>query len=421
MKQSFNLAIIGIIQIITAVIPQILIVRLTGVEESTDVFFASQTISSVISTILIPSLSSVWLHKLSSSVGSMIDWRVNLGKSLGQSLILSLVFVFFTLLFLKPLISFMFPGFSLPQRDQAILFIFIFLIQMIFMVLSSQLSNAMRSKGQFSLVEVITLISSILALVLTVIFLPTFGLTSIALIMLFKAFFTFSIQWHYVQYQRPLIFISLKDSYSWSLIKPTLSGSPIYKLAPIVDRYWLSFSPSGFITLFGLCNSLTTALLQLLQVSIVSPRTAMFGILLHKGEIVKYKKSLFNGLYILAALVGIYILILLILKGVFINLSVDLLKLRYSDAEILWVLSLIYTLYLFSSAAGAMWVSAFNVNHDTKTPVILGLISFFFSLITKALSFIYFGPFGLVFAISFYYLSSMILQFIVYERKFGSS
>lgn len=421
MKQTILLGLIGVGQIATAVFPQILIIRLAGLNESTDVFFATITLTTAVGTILITALNGVWLHKFSSSTGNLNCWKIDLSKSLGQCMILLIPSIGLIFLLVNTIISFVFPGFNEDQRELAIYLVGIFLIQIVFTVLSSQLSSALRTLKKFVLVELVTLFSSVFALILIFVILPTFGLKGVAYIMLFKAILIFMVQWHFVNYQRPSILGGWNDKESWQLMKPVFGGSLIYKFAPIIDRYWLSFAPEGFLSLFGLCNSIINSLNQIIDVSIITPRTSLFGRFIKDGQHSQLSRSIQYGILLTLVLVSLYILILILAKDIFFDLTEYFLKIKSVNSKELWMMCLIMSIYLFSAASGNFLVSAFYAKRDTKTPVIIGMTSFFVSLFTKALAFWYLGPFGLVFAISAYFGISWILLFVVYIRKYGLS
>ena len=110
MKQTLNLAILSIVQIILGLLSNVIIIRFYGIGRETDLFISAQALPFVISNIVTTSLNSVWLGTLSEQRESKLKWHYILSKSLGQALILSILISSVFLIILKPINQLIFGG-----------------------------------------------------------------------------------------------------------------------------------------------------------------------------------------------------------------------------------------------------------------------------------------------------------------------
>ena len=408
LKKSLFLAIFGIIQILLGFLTNILIVRFYGVGIETDIFLVSQTLPQIITSIVVSTLNSVWLTNLSAQKFSKIKWNYILSKSLGQATVISIFISTLILILLKPLNYLFFNGFDELQRNKIAIYTSVFLLMMVFNILSSQLVNAFRTKNEFFYVEVINIIFSILILPIIIFIYKTKSLFFFSLLLCLKSFLILFFQMKFLKWPKINIIKGLSDKKSWYLMRPVFSGSVIYKFTPLIDRYFLSFSSVGMITLFTLSQSIISSISQIIEKSIVIETISNFGYLIKNKKYKLLDLSIKRNLLKILFIVCLFAIFLILFKGSIINYSSIFFNLNNKFSTDLWFFIILSIGLLHSSSSASIAVNAFYAFGDTKTPMITGLIGFLLSIIVKYFLFQYFGVYGLVLGITFHYILNFI-------------
>ena len=88
-----------------------------------------------------------------------------------------------------------------------------------------------------------------------------------------------------------------------------------------------------------------------------------------------------------------------------------------NDSYSLWLLLLLTGGQYVAGCLGALTAGAFYARGDTRTPTLLGSISFTLSIAVKILMFHYFAFYGLAIAISIYYCQSLLFMLIASRRR----
>jgi putative peptidoglycan lipid II flippase len=409
LKQSFILFIFGIVQLISGFFVNILIIRIYGVSLETDSYLTGQIIPNIILGIFVPALNGVWLPKLSSESNDLGKWKNVLSKSLGQAVILYVILSICLSIFLYYFIHLFFPGFSSIQLESVFCYTSINFCSIFFVLLSSQMVNALRTVNKFYIVEIISLAGAVLILPLLYIYGLRFSLIIFSLIMLVRNAIVFLFQMHFADWPKILILEGFRDKESWKLMKPVLFGSSIYKLAPLFDRFLLSFAPIGTITIYSLSFTFVNAGSQILEKSLVMPFVVKVGRLVESNNFKEIRSNIFKIIFQVTLLAIILVFFSISFRDVILSYFVILFKLTDSGAESLLLYSSLMAGYFCAVVLGALPVSVFYALKDSRTPLMIGVIGFFIGILLKLTGFFLFGIEGFILALSIYYVINLFL------------
>ena len=396
---------------------QLLIVRFSGAGAITDSYIAAQTIPSVIISILTSVLQSVWLPRLSSTSSDINSWMGEQSRALGQAGIVSLAAVLLVVVTMLHWLDLVFPGFTKVQLQTTTYFTYLLLIASLFNIQSAILTLSLRTKGLFVSAEVINLLGVAISLIAIFYALPIWGLVSAAWITVIRSVFVYISQLKLAKWPCISFREGWKLKQTWKSMRPLFIGTSIYKFSPLVDRHFASQAPTGSVTIFSLAQLAISAIATVIERSICVTITPSFSKYIknndYQGLKAIYKKNLWQITGVVLAL-GV---ILILTKSIFLIVTSNLLSLEAYLLEKIWILLVLFLGYLYSVASGTVLVAVFYALNDTKTPVYIGVIGFFFSLILKFSAFSYFGLNGLVAASSVYLTLNVCFYYIFLEKK----
>ncbi len=417
MTRSLLLGFVISLQLLFALMSQLLVFRLVGIGIHTDAYVAAQAVPVVFSAVVISALQSAWLPRLSRSSLELDGWRREQAAAQGQALILGgglMLVLAASIAVWMPLI---FPGFDDKQLQMTVVLCLVLLAASALNTLVALLSVALRVRNRFLAAELIAMTGTLLSLLAIYILLPRFGIISAVWIALGRAFLVYLAQLALANWPP----ISLRGGWycsdTWKLMRPLLFGASVYKMSPLVDRYWASFAQAGGITTLGLAQSAMGAVSTVLERSVCVPVIPSLSRSAHSGDYNKLRETYRRGSLKILVLVLAIDGAMLVFKPLFTALLMSLLRVQYEPAAALWMLCMLLSGYLFSSAAGSLVVSSFYAMGDTSTPMKIGVAGFAASILIKSAGFVLFELPGLAVAISIYYLGNMAALWWVLEKQ----
>jgi peptidoglycan biosynthesis protein MviN/MurJ (putative lipid II flippase) len=196
-----------------------------------------------------------------------------------------------------------------------------------------------------------------------------------------------------------------------------LAGSSIYKLGPLVDRFWTSQGPVGSLTLYNLAIAGAGAVATVLERAISMPVIPGLSRLWQAEDTAGFRRAYRGVLVRIFGLMLPVTLALVLLREPTTMMAGSLLAIAPAKAiMIFWVgAALVGT--IVAGAAGSTVASAFYAMGDTVTPVRIGVAGFVFGLGLKAVGFLAFGVVGLALATSAYYIFNFSVMAILLERR----
>lgn len=409
MRQSFYIAFVVALQLLATFAMQLLVVRLAGVNTSTDAYIAAQAVPSVLSAILMSALQSVWLPRLAVITDEPEQWQKEQAKAQGQSFIMAVGafgVLWGTHLLWQPLL---FPGFSAQQLQEVSLFCTPLFLAAAFNTQSALLTVALRAKGKFIAAESIATFGSIFALISVAYTLPEWGLMSVTWITAIRAVLVYGLQLWLAKWPGIDVKEGFKCRETWQLMRPLLFGASIYKTSPLVDRFFLSQVPAGGMTAFSLAQTAMSAVATILEKSISMPITPTLTRLAVMNEkkslLILYKRTILKFMTI----ISLFIMLVIISQNIIIINLINYLKINSETAQLILMLFLTLTLYGCIAGLGGLTNSIFYALNDTKTVAIIATAGFLLSIIVRFIGFYYYGLIGLAASISIYYLLNFII------------
>lgn len=417
MKKTIVLGALVAAQLVAALMIQVIIIRDVGVNKETDAFIASQSVASVFFAIIQVGLQSVWFPRFSAYSNETVAWRNLLENALGQAMALS-CFVFLVMMVTSGLwLSKLYPTFDKQQITETQKCLCVFSVANVLSVASLLLALALRSIEKSLLVEILNAIVMVGSLGLVHWVAEQGALFPIAIIVLLRTvvlvFFLFKITgWPMIQLKN-----GYQEDRAWRQMWPVLWAASLYKLSPLVDRYWAGQAPAGALTVFNLAQTGIGAISMLLERSICVPLSASFGSYARQRRFNTLRATYRKGVAKVIFVASGFMLFSMSAKPQFLDIAEVALSIPYEVANELWWMCVLLVGYLLGAASATLPVAVLNALHDTKVPVSIGVAGFFFSLPIKALGFIYWGLEGMVLGASLHHIFNLIALVVACEAK----
>ena len=204
---------------------------------------------------------------------------------------------------------------------------------------------------------------------------------------------------------------------AWQRIKPLLLGTTYYKTDPFVDRYLLSMTSSGSLSLYYLAQQIVGAVSQVLSKAIAVPLVPALSMLHKAGDTagfrgIYHRKLMQVGVLSIAGLlvfwlIGQGILTILVGHG---NVSAS------NVAELWWIVIWLGGMFI-GGAAGQICSSSFYACGDTVTPTRISMFTYTVYIPGKVILFYFWSVAGLAVATSIYYMANLSLQIYLLRRR----
>lgn len=309
------------------------------------------------------------------------------------------------------------PGFDEAGKALTVELTRIQLIGMVFAAVNGVQWAAYHARQQFVWAESTPILASAFALLLLIWALPRYGVIAAAWISTLRmALQTLLLApgmgkpvWP--DLRSPVI------SAAWQRIKPLLLGTAYYKTDPLVDRFLLSTSSSGSLSLYYLAQQIYGAVNQVINKAIAAPLVPLLSRLHKAGDRDGFRRAYHRKLL----QVGAISLVGLLVLGLFGQAMLDFLvghgNVSASNvAELWWIMIWLGGVFV-GGAAGQICSSSFYACGDTITPTRMSMITYTAYIPSKVAVFYVWGVMGLAIVTSGYYMANFLLQVYLLERE----
>ena len=415
MKQTIYLGTLSAINIALSFLFQWHILTELGAGTESDAFFAGMTLPQLVLTVISGSLMYVLVPLLSGEKDKHLrhdawGFFILVGGAFG---ILAILF-FVTA---KWWVPFTVPGFDENGLELTVELTRIQLVGMVFTAVNGVQLATYHAKQQFIWAESSVTFSNATAFVLLFAFLPSYGVVAASWINLFRMILqTLLLSPGMGRPLWPNLRAPAIQS-AWLRIKPLLLGAAYYKSDPLVDRYLLSTSGSGNLSLFYLAQQIYAAVNQVLMKALATPLVPMLTRYYKEGNRLGfrqyYNKTLLRVLVI--SFFGIFVLYLF--GKPVLELLVGYGKIESSKVCDLWWIMIGLCGAFIGGAIGQVLSSFFYTIGDTKTPTLMSIVTFTIYIPCKIISYYSWGVFGLALITSAYQLLNCVIMAIIIERK----
>lgn len=415
--KSLKLGILSTVNIILSFFINWYIVFFKGIDSGIDAFSSSNTLplyllifSTALSTVLIPILSKYSDEKFVKEVWNYL--HLNLYFFGALTLILFLTAQYWVRLIL--------PGFSGHQLELAIDFTRIQIFAMFFLSFISILSIANTLKHKFYWIEWSSIFANIISLIFVIISAKKMGIYAIAWAIALRSILQFIFLLPVAgKYSKPdfnmLDLKTIKKN-----ILPLLGGSAYYKTDILIDRFFISSSALGVMTILTMSQQFYAVGNTIFSKVLINPSIPVLAKFANEkkwSSFFEYFKRRNLILLIIAFSIAIFVSV----TGIFIyKYPFSILSFSHEYIKQLWFVSVLLTGYWIGGLVGTFTANSFYVRGDVKTPTYISVINFTVFIVYKIIMYRYFGYTGLILSISIYYMLSILLHYI-YINKFKNT
>lgn len=417
MRTGLSLGAVTALQLVAGLLGQLVILRMVGVGQHTDAYVAAQAMPLMVFAAVSVSLQNLWLPRFARISSDAEKLRGALGAAQGQTFKLLLALATGIWLTCGLWAPWAFPGFSKEQVALVVALSGPLLAACVLNAHSGILIAALRTSAKFLRAEVVGLLGTLACVYLFFLFLPRFGITAVAWIVLGRAALVGAVHW--MQAGRPGM--TLRDSDSsrevWRQARPLAGAALFVKSTPLVDRYWSSQAGNGAASVLNLAQLLMNAAASIIERGVLIPVVPTLSRLVEKNDL--------SGLWDLyirclktAALCAVgFTLLLLAILPIWNDAVMRLIRVEPYFAGQIFAACLLLAPTLFSAVGASTAAAAFYALGETRLPTVIGIAGFTASLLIKGMLFYAFGVLGLAAGSALYvFLVLVIYHFALHRR-----
>jgi putative peptidoglycan lipid II flippase len=415
MKQAVQLGILAAINIGIAFLFQWYILTQLGAGMDTDALFAGMTLPQLVLTVISGSLMHVLVPVLAGEDEDHLHqdaWGffILVGGLFGS---LSII-LYLTAPWWIPITV---PGFNNEGRELTVELTRIQLIGMVFTAVNGVQWAAYHARQQFMWAEFTPILSSIVSFLLLIWALPNYGVAAAAWISALRMGLQTLLL---APGMRKPVWPDLNSPAiraTWQRIKPLLLGTTYYKTDPLVDRFLLSTTTSGSLSLYYLAQQIYGAASQVINKAIAAPLVPLLSKLHKAGDKDGFRRTYHRKLLLVGAislaglmalgLLGHNVLCLLIGHG---NISAR------NVNELWWIMFWLGGMFV-GGAAGQICSTSFYALGDTTTPTQMSMFTYTAYIPCKVAAFYFSGVMGLAIVTSIYFMTNLLLQIYLLQKK----
>lgn len=414
-RQMSILATLSIFNIVLVFAFQWYIVTFMGSGWQTDALFAAMVVPNLVLAIVSSSLTHVLVPILSLKKGAEFE-----ESAWTYFYLVGLFFIGAALLLIisdglwMPLLL---PGFGSEELELTTNIFEIQVFGIVGISLVSVLEAASHAKLKFYNVELVKNVVGLIALAALVLLIDNYGIYAAAFIFASRPLLSVILMMrHLGHWQRPKF--NRKDAKSvWGRLKYLIGGTAYYKTDPLLDRFLLSMTAAGSITLYHLSQQLYSAGSTVMNRAISAPMVPVLSRHAGAGEWMKFKSNYIKRLYFTLALSTVAIGLIYFTGHYFLELLFHHKNFSESSINDMWVLMIALSGMFVAGSVGQILASSFYAYGNTKTPTHIGILGYTLGIPLKVAGFYYYGVIGVAVATSTYYIfSAGMLYFLLRKR-----
>lgn len=415
MKQTLQIGSLSVANISIAMLFQWHVLTQLGAGSETDALFAAMSLPQLILTVVSGSLMHVLVPLLAGEEKEQLRH-----DAWGFLVLVTGLFSFiaFVLYLTAPWwISITLPGFSDTALNLTINLTRIQMIGMVFSGINGVQWATYHARQQFLWAEFTPLLSSLLGLLLLIVYLPKYGIVAAAWISTLRmALQTLLLAPGMGKPVYPnLKSITLQQA--WQRIKPLLLATAYYKTDPLIDRFLLSTANSGSLSLYYLAQQIYGAVNQVINKAIATPLVPQLSKFHKSGDKKGFKRIYYRKLLQIGVICFTGLLFLGFLGQMMLHLLVGHGNISADNVKDLWWIMIWLGGVFVGGAMGQICSSSFYACGDTVTPTQMSILTYTIYIPGKITAFYIWGIIGLAIATSIYYITNLVLQIYLLERK----
>lgn len=415
MKQAIQLALLSSANVGLAFLSQWYIFIQIGPGFEADAFFAGMVIPQVVLAVVIGSLKHVLVPLFAGENEDQLRQHIwGLLIIVGSFFALLAIALYMAAAWWVP---FTVPGFTQPALILTIKLAQIQLIGMVITAIHGVQWAAYQARQQFIWVEFSAILANVLTLSVLIWALPHYGIEAAAWIIVLR----FLLQ---ILLLAPglggFVFPDLQSNaimQTWQRIKLMLLGATYINTDSVVDRFLLSCTTSGSLSLYYLAQQIYAALSLVLNKAIATPLVPLLSTL-HKVDDIEGFRQLYRQKLLQVSVITISCLIMFGLLGRLLlgsamgygSFSAD------NVNSLLWYMLWLSGMFV-GNTAGQICTYSFYAQGNTATPTRLSIITYTTYIPTKVIAFYLWGIAGLAISTSLYHIVNLVLYAYLCEKK----
>lgn len=408
MKQAVQLGALSSANIGIAFLFQWYVLVQLGAGVETDAFFAGMTIPQLVLVVISGSLMHVLVPLLSGESKDRLrhdawGFLVLIGGTFGSLAVL----LYVAAPWWVPLTV---PGFDDAGKALTVELTRIQLISMVFAAMNGVQWAAYVARQKLVWAEFTPILANASALLLLIWALPRFGVIAAAWIGTLRAGLHTLLLAPGMGYPVRPDLKSAAIQEAWKRIKPLLLGTAYYKTDSLVDRFLLSMSAAGSLSLYYLAQQIYGAARQVLNKAIAVPLVPVLSKLHKTGDAEGFQHTYYQKLLHVGAISLTGLLALALSGQAFLALLVGHGNVSANNVAQLWWIMIWLGGVFGGGAMAQISSSSFYALGDTSTPTRLGIYSYTLYIPIKIALFYYFGVMGLALSTSMFFVVNLYLQ-----------
>jgi putative peptidoglycan lipid II flippase len=413
MRQTLTLACLAGGNILVTLLFQWYLITQLGVGIETDALFAGMAVPQLILMVVSSSLTHV-LVPLLATEDEITFARNAWGFFLGISGIFT---AFAVVLFVSAAywVPWLVPGFSSAAQSLTVSLTRIQLIGMIFTASTSVLWSVYHARQKFIWVELSSLVSSLIGLVLLVRILPTAGVSGAAFLIVLRTGLQMAWllpglgRWQWPDWKSP----AMREA--WLRIRPLLIGTTYYRTDPLIDRFLASMGPPGGLSLLYIGQQIYGVANIVAEKAIATPMVPQLAIFASAGKWPAFRQLYQRRLLAMGGLTVAGYLVLLVAGERVLNLLIGHGGVTKDNVHLLWLIMVALVGVFIAGAMGVITSKTFYAMGDTRTPTRMSIVTYTLYIPAKILAFLHYGLMGLAVVTSAYLFLNLCIQIVLLE------
>lgn len=425
-KAAFYVIIATFASKVLGFLREILLGSQFGATSITDAYIIAITIPNIIFASLVGALATTYIPiyskvKLNKGEEGSIRFTNNV---LNIFVVGSVILLAFGLVFTRSIVSFIAMGFNADTLDMAVEFTSILFPMIMFIGAAYIFTGYLQSNNEFTIPALINVPNNLL-IVVVLAFSSFFGIYGLLYATLIGALFQVILQlpFAFKRGYRYKFIIDLNDGDMRQvgiLALPVLVGTSVQQINALVDRMLASGLVEGSISALNFANKLNGFVFGLFSLSISTVIYPLLSVLNAKNNREGFKNTFISAINVVTLLtipitVGAIVLRIPIISVLFQRGEFDQRATIITAAALLFY-SLGMVFYGYRDILNRVFYSL----HDTKTPMINGVIALICNIVLNFILVRYMQLGGLALATSIAAAVTTVLLFLSLKKKLGS-
>jgi len=401
-----------------------------GAGETLDTYYTAFKLPDLIFNVLVlgflsASFIPVFLEYWHKDKGTVRESAWHITNSILNILLISLIVLAVILFIFAPqVVHVIAPGFDIDQRGQTADLTRIMLLSVIFFGISNIVSGVLNSFKRFLAYSMAPIMYNVGIIFGILVLVPTFGTLGLAWGVVLGAFLHLFVQipalFKTGYYYRPIIdFKHPGVKKIFKMMVPRALSLGVNQVNQLVIIIIASTLVAGSITVFNFANNLQFFAISAFGLSLAVAAFPVFSEALAENNKKKFVEIFSTTLRRILFFIIPISLIMLLLRAQIVRLVLGAGNFDWNDTYLTAQSLGFFAISLFAQSLLPLLARSFFAQHDTKTPLIVSLISMGINIVLAWFLGQWLGVVGLAFAFSIAAIINMSLLLLVLRKKMG--